>query len=378
MFDLLGKRSLRAMATLIGTIVGVGVFGLPFVIAKAGLVLGTAEFLLLAGFEFLLLLMYAEVTVHTEGTHRFSGYVRRYLGPTAGGVAFLAILLSMFGGLLAFTILGADFWSRLSGWGPLPSALLLTGIVACVTFGGIGLVSRVGTVVVTCILGLYAILIAVTLPSVQWVHLTALPNSWHGALTAYGVIIFALAGLGAVPEMHDLLGRDAKRLPRVLLVGYTLVVALYVLFTYAVVGASGFATTPDAIAGLASVVHPSLILFGTMLGVISVVSIHSMVAIELIQTIKVDLQIPQASAWALTMFFPLTLFVFGFREFISVLGFVGTIFSGVVGVLTVLTYEAMKKKKSRQAKRGFVLSSPVSYVVMAVFLIGFFIGFVLK
>ena len=69
-----------AAATLIGTIVGAGILGIPYVIAKAGFLYGFF-IILLIGFAFLFLnLSTGEIVLRTKTQHQLTGYAEKYLG----------------------------------------------------------------------------------------------------------------------------------------------------------------------------------------------------------------------------------------------------------------------------------------------------------
>ncbi len=362
-------RVMRAGGTLFATVVGVGVFGLPYVFWQAGFVVGLTELVALGFFELLLLLMYAEITIQTPGKRRLGGYIGYYLGPWGGRVSACALMFSMTGGLLAFTILGGDFFFRLTGFPPFVGALCVAVIGGLFTSRGLAVVSRVAVWAAALVVGLYLVLIVATLPAFHAGLLVALPPSPKDILWPYGVILFALAGLAAIPEMHDILGRQARLLSRVTIASYAAIVVLYALFSFAVAGASGSLTTPDTIGGLTGLVHPAILLLGTVLGFISVISIYTMVSMELIDGLMIDVRLSRKVAWSLAAIAPIVLYVLGVREFISVLGFVGSVLAGFIGVFVVLTYEKMKKTTGG-------MPSWVSYLTLAVFLFGVISGIV--
>ena len=70
------KQFLRATAVLVGTMVGVGIFGIPFSFAKAGFWIGFL-FLVLIGFVTLLLdFIYGEIVLRTHQPHQLVGYTQ--------------------------------------------------------------------------------------------------------------------------------------------------------------------------------------------------------------------------------------------------------------------------------------------------------------
>ena len=61
---------LRSVGLMIGAIVGVGVFGLPYAFAQSGVGIGLLELLVLGGCLTVLQLMFAEVVMATPDRHR--------------------------------------------------------------------------------------------------------------------------------------------------------------------------------------------------------------------------------------------------------------------------------------------------------------------
>ena len=61
------KRIIKASFTLFGTIVGAGIFGLPYVVQKAGYLPGLFWMVVLAGAVMLTHLLYGEIVMATPG-----------------------------------------------------------------------------------------------------------------------------------------------------------------------------------------------------------------------------------------------------------------------------------------------------------------------
>src|SRR3990167_5638773 len=94
------KKFLYATAALIGTMVGIGVFGIPFAFSKAGFLVGLF-FLLFIGFITVVLdLMYGEIVLRTEKVHQIAGYTHKYLGPWFKKLIFFSVSLALYSGLL--------------------------------------------------------------------------------------------------------------------------------------------------------------------------------------------------------------------------------------------------------------------------------------
>ena len=93
-----------AISTLVGTIVGAGILGLPYVISKVGFVYGSVLIVLL-GLAFLLLnLCMGEIVLRTRQQHQLTGYAAKYLGQKGKWIMTLTLILSIYGALTAYLI----------------------------------------------------------------------------------------------------------------------------------------------------------------------------------------------------------------------------------------------------------------------------------
>src|SRR3990167_9063387 len=115
MFSLSKKTvaHLQAGEMLVGTMIGVGVFGIPFAFAQAGFFVGMMYLALLGLATITLQLMYAEVTLQTSGHHQMVGYMRRYFSSKWAHVAAVVFLGGSWGALVAYILLGGAFLAQL-------------------------------------------------------------------------------------------------------------------------------------------------------------------------------------------------------------------------------------------------------------------------
>ena len=104
-----------AIAILIGMIVGAGIFGIPYVVAQAGFVIGLFYLALLGGAVILVHLFYGEIILRTNQEHRLIGYATKYLGSRAKKIATITVLFEYYGSLLAYIIIGGNFLMILLG-----------------------------------------------------------------------------------------------------------------------------------------------------------------------------------------------------------------------------------------------------------------------
>ena len=86
----MNRKFFSATAVLVGSMVGVGIFGLPYAFAQAGFWVGMGLLVAIGLITMLVDLMYGEVILRTHATHQIMGYARLYLGPNAQRILFFS------------------------------------------------------------------------------------------------------------------------------------------------------------------------------------------------------------------------------------------------------------------------------------------------
>ena len=368
----------RAVATMVGAMIGVGIFGLPYAFAQSGFVIGAVELCVFGLLMLVLFLMFAEIVMQTKERHLFPGYVRHYLGKTAGHVAIIVMTLSGWGAMIAYIIVGGNFFKTLFYPlfdGPEIAYQIVIALVALLlTYNGFRFLSRVEFFIVGTLLFLFFFLVFISLPEM---HLTNL-FSFHleRVFAPYGVILFAFGGISIIAQLKSLFtDEDMHRLPHAVFTGHMIISFIYFLFAFTVVGMTGNATTENAFDGLVAILGPVAGFVGALLGSITVLSIFSLIAIQLQETLKTDYHIPHKIAWLSSIVVPLLLFLFGLRDFISLIGFIGAVFGGLIAILVILTYEKMQRSAVCRAPRH-CLDFPGWINIILVLVFGF--GIVLE
>jgi tyrosine-specific transport protein len=100
---------LKALSVFLGTVIGVGIFGLPFVAQKAGFFVVLGYFLFMVLVAILTHLFFGEVALDTKKIYRLPGYVGEYLGQRWKKLSFFITATGLFGALLAYLIIGGQF-----------------------------------------------------------------------------------------------------------------------------------------------------------------------------------------------------------------------------------------------------------------------------
>ncbi|MBI3335719.1 MAG: hypothetical protein HY001_04435 [Candidatus Portnoybacteria bacterium] len=375
-----------AIGSLAGTIIGVGMFALPYTALKAGFFL-TLLYLAVFGFVVALThLLYTEVTLRTNTRHRFTGYVGKYLGPTWKTVTFFQGLLSLWGTLLIYTIVAGTFLhlflpSLLSFISEAYLGVLFFLISSIVIWRGdqtIGKLEFLFTLpMVFLIIGLF--IISILSSSFSWDILFRIDaGQW---IAPYGVTLFALSGFSVIPILENILEPARKKgiainYPFVVFSGTLIPALLYILFTWGVLGASGFQTSKDALSGLLSPLGEGVVKIGALLALLAIYTSFIAAGNELQKTFYEDYRIKRLRSFIFTLAVPLGLYLFQLRDFVAITEFVGAVMGGYIGVVSVFLFWKAKKEGDATPPFSLWLPKPLGVLIIAIFIFASFYAIV--
>ncbi len=320
--------------------IGVGILGLPFVVAQVGVVVGMIELILAALVSYLVLRLYGDLMMVRGGKARFIQVIGRELGHFGTGVAAIAYIAATFGALLAFIIFGGQFL-RVVTFSFLPLTIHMASIVFFViasffTIGGTLFVARAQKFLIPLFIGLVVLLMVVAVPHMTVAHFFA---STSGDFSVpLGVMLFAFHGMSALPEMRDILGKRSNLLPKSTARAMIVVVLVYAVFIVGILGVTGAATTENAILGL-STIGKGLVLLASGIALLTTFNAYTNVATQLTNTFLYDLRMRFFAAWFLTATIPFVLFLVGAQRISSVLSITGGVLGSLVAIMMLVAYE---------------------------------------
>lgn len=358
---------------LIGTVVGVGIFGLPYVFSQAGYVFGLIELVIIAALSLLTYFIYADLLAVNKGHVRFVAVVSNQLGPLGRAIATTAFYGSLWGAMLAYIIIGGQFLSNVLR--PLLHGQdfvyqIAFWIIASVCMiGGTLFVRRLQAFLIPVFFVMIAALALFALPNLHLDYLATMEPT--NILMPFGALIFAFSGFSAVPESREALGRRKTQIRSSLILGVTLVAVLYALFTFAVVGMTGPFTSVQSVDGLRLATGAWLSIFVSIIGLCTVFTAFISVGTSLMNSLIYDFRGRYLSSWWLTVTIPLCVFLFGARDFINVIGTTGGLLGGLCGIVLLVAYErarltAQLPKRALAMPQGLVALCFVSFVAMMV------------
>lgn len=364
---------LYAVSILIGTIVGVGVFGIPFSFAKAGFLSGLL-FLVFVGFLSLAVnLIFGEIVLRTKEIHQFTGYAKIYLGQGTKILASFAWFLSIYGALLAYIIISGNFLFNIliSQFynDPFIYSFWFFIFVSLAVLTGLKTVARFELFMVLFFILVVFLVFILGIPKIELENLTTLFNREFWFLP-YGILLFAYAGFSAIPIQREVLRGKTGILKKAILTGSLIPAILYFIFAVLIVGISGETTSPDVVSGLSDFFDYRIIFFVSVFGILAITTSFLALALALIETFRLDYGFKRFNAWALTCFIPFLLFLFGVRNFIEVISLAGSVAIGIEGVLLMMMYKKAKKSGTREPEYSLNFHPWLLNIIVILFIIG--------
>lgn len=361
-----------AVATMIGMVIGVGFFGVPYAVSQVGLVVGIGYILILGLVMLLVHLLYGEVVLRTKKKHRFIGYVEKYLGLRYRRIAMVTSTLGFYSALIAYIIIGGKFlffiFSPFVGGSELVFQVLFFVLLSITIYYGIRVVSNVTAILTWLMIGLIAVLIAIALPRADFTGLS-LPN-WSNIFLPYGVILFALSGAPAVPEICDILKGKAKKLAQAICISMGVAVVLTALFAFAIVGIGRGDVSKDAISTLAEHLGSWALIAGSIMGFLAVATSFLVLGLNLKEQFFYDLHEGKALSFFLALGVPFIAFLFLTRDFITIIGFAGAVFTAIDSALLVRIWQKSRVRGERMPEYRLNIGNWIGWVLIGVFVLG--------
>lgn len=361
---------IKALSVFTGTIIGVGIFGLPYVTMRAGFPVVLFYFLILTGVAIIIHLMYGEISQATKSLHRLPGLVGEYMGPRWKNFTFWVFMLGLSGALLAYLIVGGKFlnlfFSPYFGGSEIIYTLIFWALGTMLIFQGIRSIAIIEITLLLVFFGLLALFSVKTSPFIIADNFKNIDLKFFAF--PYGVILFSLWGSDMIPEVKEMLGKDSKSKIRWVVVSGILLAALtYLFFIYIIFGATGSQTSKEAIAGLVQVAGNGIIRVGFIFGIITCFTSFLTLGLTLKKGLSYDQGISPRLSWFIACFLPIFLFFAGLRAFIDVIGLTGAVAIGLMGMVIILLYNKFLQARFHRKM------NPLFHLLTALFVIGIFL-----
>jgi len=372
------KGYLLAMATLIGTAIGAGIFGLPYVAAKAGFFPVMSLMFILGVLMLYSNLMYGEVVLRTKKKCGLVGYTDKYLGKVGKETAAFVCFFSLYASNLVYIILGGiflnSFFSPYIGGNEFLYATATFVFAAVATYLNFSLFSVIESWMV---LFLVLIMFGVVFKSMPYVDvrnfLTYDPSNFF---LPFGAILFSLGAGIAIPEIEHVMKKNRRQIKNVILWGTVLYTLFYMIFIVVVLGVTGKATTEESFVGLSRYIGDGVVLLGFIFGFLTIITSYLVTNISIKEILWYDYKMSEKRAWLLASFVPYLIYLSGMRDFIKVITIAGSFAGGFFGILIIILFYIAKKKGDRRPVYEIEVSAEFSALMIFIYVLGIVYQFV--
>lgn len=361
------SKTFIAVSALIGTIVGAGFLGIPYAVMQSGFLIGLAHLIVIALIVCLTILYLGEVSLRTKENHQLSGYAEKYLGKTGKKIMFFAVAFGVYSAILAYLIAEGESLSVLI-FGDLSYSLQMSFIfwffLSLLGYFGLKALKKSESI---GIMLLFFFIISISILLANKIELSNLSYiNFNYFMNPFGVIIFAFLGFTAIPEVKRILSENKSQMKRSIIYAYSISLAIYIIFTFLVIGYKGHDTPELATIALGA---PFIIL-----GMITMFNAYLALSVSMIDTLKYDFKKSMKKAWFLTISIPILLIIIlqlvGKADFTKVLGIGGVISGGLTAILILIMHKNAKLSGDRKPEYSLPNSNKLNWLLIVIFILG--------
>ncbi len=316
---------------MLGTVIGAGIFSLPFALQRSGIVL-FVTLLVIVGYVMVRVNIFVyEIVTHTRAKHQIPGYISLILGPGWGRVALYMMMFATGGSLVAFAFLGGTFIAQLLPISEqLGTMLFYTFATAVILLAGTKLeaVDMVFTGIKMSLLAVIVLAMIVVLPF----ETAKVPFTATDPFSVLGAILFAYTGFSTSAVLHR--GAMTKKSIHVAQLVTFVTYLLFSLVAYFFIDFTSFALP-----------NRQLDLLFNLAGVFVVLTPYLVISMIGRETLIKDVRFHERTAIGVMAFVPFLFILFRIGSFLEVLSFTGGVFIAAVGMMICQAYARVFPKK---------------------------------
>lgn len=334
-----------AVSILVGTCIGAGVLGIPYIAAQSGFFV-TLGYILFIGVIILFVNLYlGEISLRTKEDHQLVGYAEKYLGKKWKHMVEFATVFGLFAALTAYMLgVGESISFLIFGNGSysLWFGIFFGIVMAFLIKGGIKSLKEFEKIGVIIILSLLVAIFGFFVNKVSFSNLLTY-NSLNLFLP-FGVVLFALMSFHAIPEVRFVLKNNERLFKKTMVTGTLISIFFYILFAFVIVGYKGFETPQVATLALGTVF--------IFLGIFTMFTSYLSGGNALIEEFIFDERWNKNWSWFLASVIPIGLFILmqfsNFFSFTHILSLGGVVSGGILAIAILFMVKNAKKKGDRK------------------------------
>lgn len=360
------------VSILAGTIIGAGMFSLPFVFHNVGFILGFSYLIFFSFIFYVTHTMYADIVLRTERLPGFVLYAKKYLGNWARIPATLATGIGTILVSAVYLVLVTDFVRLIFSDAP-------EGIVVFLfwAFGSLAIflkakrLAKIEFFIVGAIIALIGVIFFLGINNSEYlVRNFYMPEaSLPLFFIPFGPILFSLSGRSAILPLLDDVRKSRiseSYVSKIIFWGTFIPAILYTFFVLGVWGLSDTVTN-NAVSGI---VRDTAILL-PVLGIVGIAALFTTyvpIGTSLKKILEADFNFSHIASSAAVVVLPPIIYLLRFN-FLQLINIAGGIFLAVECIFIALIWNQLNKAhRPRLLLRGF--GKGIAYLIIIVFTVG--------
>ncbi len=331
------SNTVLPISLLAGTIIGAGVFSLPYVFKTTGFFLTLVYALVFCGVAITIFSMYADLLGRHPGA-RYVGLMRSYFGKRGYYMSFVLDMFQLFLALTVYVVLSDSFFRLIA-----PGYDQYVYAIAFWVLGSLALFVRNKKEALEeffAVLGILIIMLALAILGFKGFAQSG--DIFHSVSLEYvflpfGALLFSFSGRSVIPDLVSLTEGNISILRRSIHWGVLLPLSFYLLFVVGVLGLSPDVSA-DAVSGLVGHISPHLLIGVGVLGLLALWSSYIAIGENVRKTLMSDVGFPRIAAGLCVVAIPIILYALGLRNFLSLVVIVGGILTATEWMCVVVMW----------------------------------------
>lgn len=346
---------------LVAATIWAGIFAVPYAFEQAWWRPSITMLVVVSGIIMITNLLLASVVLQSDAPSLdLVGIFQHHLPANAKHLASFITMWAFFVFMMVYCILAPQFLSIVFGWNE-PNVLL-----ALLYVTGIGLMlhkhlaeiqrfeHRIILLLTTLILG------CSVLARYGWTDIPVFfdMSVWWHAYLPYGVLLFALNSMAAVPLICMLAPTQPRTIKHAIIWAGIFTALIVGVFAIAITWLTWSNTSPDTLNSLYIFLWPAALRVAAAIGVLAMISPHIIFGTHLRKTFMYDYRMPRWLAWILVTWWPFLLVLLLHPNLAEFLGWAGSIAAWWMALLILRVARRFWRHATDTQRQQFLLSKP--------------------
>ncbi len=345
-------KEIEAIFIFLSTIIGLGVFVLPYTFLKGGFWFIFWFLFWLFSF-FIIHLIFAEIIFQTKETHNLPGLAGIYLHKDLKHLVWVFDFFGTLGVFLIYLLAFERFWSVVLEEYTFLAKLIFALFNIYFISRNLKIFAKFETLLGLSII-IFFVFISLWLAfQVNFSNFYLIFQGSKDFFLPYGVLLFAFSGTSAVPLALDVLGRNKEKFVKVNLISLVLVSLIYLFYALSVLGFLGLNVSETSLESLKPFLPLPLFLAILILVTFNIMLVD--LAFYLKRGLIFDYNFSQTKANLILIFSILFLLFISPDSLVKIISVISEIFLGFNLLVLTLIYLKLKEKKYFKFNKALII-----------------------